>query len=255
MDGSAGIAGNKASQEECDSNVVIIPTKTVSVRTPLIRNINEMDVESQSGRFGWPEATTDIYYGIPYILRNSTRYFEFKMLLTNETLRTHLLTLHSNVYNYHYQVMVQATECEIRLLNEINKKHCDNRFGPKDFFDTKSFLIRESDAYELYEFLDTCHRKLTGCTKIISNKIGFIQFDFSSIFIPYVMRNNELYMPMYCFSNVNHMPLEFLSGWDSAYLRFCCLYQGVCKGPPTVIPVVSLTSLRDNLPIGTQYVT
>lgn len=218
--------------------------------------LNGIDAQSRMGRFGWPEDKTDVYFGIPYILRNSKKYFSLQMILNKATIRTQLLALNPDVYQYSNRVTQRATPVECRLLNEINRVHCDgafrDAFGEKLVFNAKSQLIQDTEAIELRNFVDTCYRKLVQCPKTTSNKIGFIRF--SSIFVPFVMRGDgQRYMPLHCFSNVNRLKVEYVSGWDLAYLRFCCLYQGIWRGSPDIFPVVSLTLLLTNLPSETQY--
>lgn len=237
-----------------------IPAQNISIPVQSVNTSNfsndqemkQIDEQSLMGQFGWPEATTDIYYGIPYILRNSIKYFAIQMIL-KQSIRMYLSYLHPDVYKYYYSIQEHATQAECRLLNEINRIHCDKKFGENVFSTESSFLVKTTDAYELYEFVDTCYRKLTFCTKIISNKIGFIQFSCSSVFVPFVSRSDERYIPLFCFSNTNNINVEFITGWNLAYLRFCCLYQGIWRGSSDILAVVSLSSILANLPINTNF--
>ncbi|XP_037042043.1 uncharacterized protein LOC119078572 [Bradysia coprophila] len=243
-------------------HVMTVPSKCLNVsaytavdKVDIVQEISAIDLQSQYGRFGWPEASTDVYYGIPYILRDSVKYFAVQMILTKLPIRTYLSCLHQDVYKYYFRVIKHPTATECHLFNEINVRHCDSMFGRSLFTIESLTLIRDTDAYELWEFLDTCYRKLTPCMKVVSNKIGFIQFNFTSVYVPFVMRNNEHYMPLYCFSNVNNVPVDYISGWDLAYLRFCCLYQGIWKGSSDIYPVVSLSSMYANLPVDAHFFT
>lgn len=234
---------------------IFIPVQ--SVNTSNFSNDEEMkqiDEQSLMGRFGWPEATTDIYYGIPYILRNSIKYFAIQMIL-KQSIRMYLSYLHPDVYKYFYSITEYATQAECRLLNEINRIHCDKKFGENVVYTESTLLVKTTDAYELYEFVNICYRKLIFSTNIISNKIGFIRFSCSSIFVPFVSRSNERYIPLFCFSNTNNMNVEFISGWDLTYLRFCCLYQGIWRGTSDILAVVSLSSILANLPSNTSFFT
>lgn len=243
-------------------NNVPVPKKIVAITavtaTPTVhpvQEINPIDLQSRLGRFGWPEASTDVYYGIPYILRDSMKYFAVQMIITKSLIRTYLSRLHQDVYNYYFRVLKHATPAECYLMNEINIRHCNYMFGQTLFTIESLTLIRDTDAYELWEFLDTCYRKLTSCMKVVSDKIGFIQFNFTGVYIPYVMRNNDRYMPLYCFSDINNVPVDYISGWELAYLRFCCLYQGIWKGSYDIFPVVKLSSMYAYLPVDTHFLT
>lgn len=216
--------------------------------------LEKIDHLSRMGRFGWPENSTDEFYGIPYILRNSIKYFAVEMILMKQPIRSYFSRIQPVVYEYYYSIKEHATQAECHLLNEINIMHCDMQFGKKPFT-TESFIIKVTDAYALYEFLETCFKALSFSTKTLLNKIGFIQFSFSGIFIPYVTVNNDQYMPLCCFSNTNNTKVDFISGWDLAYLRFCCLYQGIWKGSNDFFAVLSLSSMMANLPIDTQFAT
>lgn len=230
-----------------------IQPKIVNVpKCPIKENvlIKGIDEESQMGHFGWPVTESDIYSGIPYILRGNEKYFVIRMIKMKPPISNYLHCLRQDIYSHYTKLTLHVTEAEARLLNEINKNHCDYKFG-QQLFTTESLLIKCSDAYALYEFLDTCYKHLAMCSQKIPNKIGFIQFDY--IVVPFVYVHSELYMPLHCFSNTNHLEIDFITGWDLAYMKFCCLYQGTWKESSDIMAVVSLTTLKAHLPINTQY--
>ncbi len=235
-------------RQPVQKNIVTLVKRDAAPNVTM-EEINGIDLQSRMGRFGWIEDKTDIYYGIPYILRNSIKYFSKRMIFTKPLQRL-LRSLNPKIYELHLGVMEYATQAECRLLNEINLFHCDESFGKIDFT-TGTLIIKMTDAFELYQFLETCYKRLTGCTDNLSNKIGFIQFSFSDTLTPYFKQKDELYMPLYCFDNANDLKIEYLDGWDSAYLRFCCLYQGIWTASSTIFAVVKLSSLI--LPIGSHY--
>lgn len=251
---------------ECKSEVVerqadqavSKPAQSIIVRSPIVITVkqnelkNQIDDESQLGHFGWPADVNDLYSNIPYIQRGGEKYFATKMIEMKYPIDKYLHCLNPTTYSYYYKVRQYATEAEARLLNEINWVHCDGKFGQL-LFTTESLLVKCSDAYALYEFLDTCYRKLS-ITQIISNKIGFILFS-DYVYIPFVGVNSELYMPLHCFSNTNNLQIDFISGWDLAYMQFCCLYQNtwIHEQYTDIMPVVSLTTLKANLPSNTQF--
>lgn len=227
---------------------------SVPQNIPKDEEMVEIDHQSRIGRFGWPVADNDVFYGVPYILRNSTKYFSVQMILKRRPIiGTYISLMQSTVYDYYYRVMVNATSTECKLLTEINEKHCNSKFSDKTFT-VDSKLLKDTDAYEFHDFLETCFGKLRFTNKVES-KIGFIQFNFSNIYIPFVTINKERYMPLYCFSNSNSVKIDFISGWDLAYLRFCCLYQGIWRGSSDIFAVVSLSSMIANLPGSTSFVT
>lgn len=233
-------------------NVFVIGKPVKYPNIPIEEDITAIDYQSRMGRFGWPENRADKFYGIPYILRNSVKYFSAEMILMKQPIRSYMSRMQPHVYEYFYQIKELATRAECHLLNDINRIHCDKKFGEK-FFTNGSCIIKDTDAYALLEFLDTCFKALSIPTRTMPTKVGFIQFSFSGIFIPFVTVNNEQYMPLSCFSNTNNMRVDFISGWDLAYLRFCCLYQGIWKRPADFFAVVSLSSMSANLPIDSRF--
>lgn len=240
------------------------PVQNVAPRlrpAPIPKNIPEdlemveIDHQSRLGRFGWPVADHDVFYGVPYILRNTTKYFSVPMILKRRPMiGTYISLMQSTVYEYYYRVMVNATSTECNLLNEINEKHCNRQFSDTRLA-VESKLLKDTDAYAFYDFLETCFGKLRFIESKVESKIGFIQFSFSNIYIPFVTINKERYMPLYCFSNTNTVNIEFISGWDLAYLRFCCLYQGIWRGSSDIFAVISLSSMIASLPSSTSFVT
>lgn len=244
----------KKSQHQVKSTFAQVVPSSVPIQKPITENYfdsNAIDAQSQMGRFGWIIAKDDVYYEIPYILRKSEKYFAIQMIEIK--ISQYLKILHPDLYTYYSCVKEQATQAEARLLNEINRIHCCQQFGQK-IYTTESFLIKANDAYLLYEFLDTCYRKLSCNSEIISNKIGFIHLLNCHIVVPFVYRNSERYLPLFCFSNTNNIKIDFISGWDLSYLKFCCLYQGIWKRSCVdILAVVSLSDVMANLPNDTQF--
>ncbi|KAJ6645745.1 hypothetical protein Bhyg_00954 [Pseudolycoriella hygida] len=234
------------------SNSRFTRTTTYDNNYPNDKEMKTIDEQSLMGRFGWPENDLDPFAGIPYILRDIGKYFAVDMILEKEPIKTYISCLNKDVYSYYITVTTCATKAESNLLNEINKIHCDNQLGLINFT-TESLLIKDTDAYSFHEFLDTCCNKLFHHSKAPSNKIGFLRFSDSLIFVPFVSHNKDRYLPFFCFSNANNLKIEFIFGWDFAYLKFCCMYQGTWKGSYDMFPVIALSSLQDHLPADTHW--
>lgn len=211
------------------------------------------DEESQKGHFGW---TTFGKTYIPYIYRGQERYCSVRMIEL-ELLGKYLNCLHPDIYSSCTCVRsYYITEAEARLLIEINHKHCDSKFG-RDNFTPKDLVVRLSDATKFYQFLDICYRKLISGSKSPSEKCGFIRINKESV-VPYTVRNNEQVVPLFYFEGETEnlkQKADYLSGWDLAYLKFCCKVQGIRNElfSSENVAVISLTDIKSYFPNGTEF--
>ncbi|XP_067635959.1 uncharacterized protein [Eurosta solidaginis] len=211
------------------------------------------DEESQKGHFGW---TTFGKTYIPYIYRQQEKYCSVRMI-EMKLLGKYLNCLHPDIYSSCTCVRsYYITEAEARLLIEINIKHCDAEFG-RDIFTQKDLVVRLSDATKFYQFLDICYRKLISGSKSPSEKCGFIRINKESV-VPYTVRNNEQVVPLFYFEGETEnlkMKADYLSGWDLAYLKFCCKVQGIRNElfSSENVAVISLTDIKSYFPNGTEF--
>ncbi|KAI8116816.1 hypothetical protein CVS40_11210 [Lucilia cuprina] len=211
------------------------------------------DEESQKGHFGW---TTFGKTYIPYIYRQQEKYCSVRMI-EMKLLGKYLNCLHPDIYSSCTCVRsYYITEAEARLFIEINHKHCDGEFG-RDLFTQKDLVVRLSDATKFYQFLDICYRKLISGSKSPSEKCGFIRINKESV-VPYTVRNGEQVVPLFYFEGETEnlkQKADLLSGWDLAYLKFCCKVQGIRNElfSSENVAVISLTDIKSYFPNGTEF--
>ncbi|KAL9871196.1 LOW QUALITY PROTEIN: uncharacterized protein ACN2A1_014997 [Glossina fuscipes fuscipes] len=211
------------------------------------------DEESQKGRFGWTILGKTY---IPYIFRASEKYCSVRMV-ENKLLNKYLHCLHSDIYSSCTCVRsYYTTQAEAALLHDINSKHCDSEFT-KEIFTQKGLIVRLSDATKFYQFLDICYRKLISGSKSPSEKCGFIRINKDSV-VPYTVRNGEQVVPLFYFEGETEnlkQKADLLSGWDLAYLKFCCKVQGIRNELIFInenVAVISLTDIKSYFPNGTE---
>lgn len=212
------------------------------------------DEESQLGHFGWTTFGGKVH--IPYILRQQEKYCAVRMT-EMKLLVKYLGCLHPEIYSSCTCVRsYYITEAESRLLNEINHKHCDAQFG-REMFTLKDLVVRLTDATKFYQFLDICYRKLISGSKTPSEKCGFIRINKESV-VPYTVRNGEQVVPLFYFEGETEnlrQKADNLSGWDLAYLKFCCKVQGIRNElfSSESVAVISLTDIKSYFPNGTEF--
>jgi len=120
----------------------------------------------------------------------------------------------------------RLTEAEMKLLNEINSIHCDSKYG-KERFNAQDLLVKKDDIVELYKFMDLCHKKMILKKSTERDRCGFIRIGGTSD-VPYTQIDGVKYLPSFYFEGeIDYAKSLSLTGWDWAYLRFCCKVQGV----------------------------
>ncbi|XP_055592174.1 uncharacterized protein LOC129743949 [Uranotaenia lowii] len=211
------------------------------------------DEESQKGHFGWETFPGKIH--IPYIFRQSERYCAVRMV-EMKLLNKYLNYLHQDIYSCTCVRSYYITEAESKLFNEINTKHCDFQFG-REMFTLKDLVVRLSDAYKFYQFLDVCYKKLLMGCSTPNDKCGFIRINKESV-VPYTLRDNQKMVPLFYFEGETDnlkLKADYLSGWDLSYLKFCCKVQGIRNElfASDSVAVISLTDIKGYFPPGTEF--
>lgn len=211
------------------------------------------DEESQKGHFGWETFPGKIH--IPYIFRQSERYCAVR-LVEMKLLNKYLNYLHQDIYSCTCVRSYYITEAESKLFNEINTKHCDFQFG-REMFTLKDLVVRLSDAYKFYQFLDVCYKKLLMGCSTPNDKCGFIRINKESV-VPYTVRDNQKMVPLFYFEGETDnlkLKADYLSGWDLSYLKFCCKVQGIRNElfASDSVAVISLTDIKGYFPPGTEF--
>lgn len=210
------------------------------------------DEASWKGHFGWDMLGK---CHIPYIYRSGEKYVAVRMVEV-KLLNKYLNYLHPDIYSCTCIRSYYITEIEARLLNEINNRHCDGQFG-RDAFTPKDLVVRLSDAYEFYNFLDVCYNKLLRGTTNSKDKCGFIRINKESV-VPYTVRDNQKFVPLFYFEGETDnlkLKADQLKGWDLSYLKFCCKVQGIRNElfASETCSVISLTDIKSYFPPGTEF--
>ncbi|XP_037727822.1 uncharacterized protein LOC119558377 [Drosophila subpulchrella] len=206
------------------------------------------------GAFGWAQ------YGIiniPYIYRRSEKYVSLRMLFAEPMLFRCQNYMHPDVFAFcNHMARLPITYSEMRLLNEINRDHCDGQFSTSNFT-LRDTIIRISDAYEFYLFMGFCCNKLTTGSKFPSERCSFIRAA-DNFVVPYIVRNNQKIMPIFFFTRDSGAPQsneEPITGWDLSYMKFCCRLLGIreeyCSG--NRLTAISFDEVDDAFPSGEDY--
>jgi len=120
-------------------------------------------------------------------------------------------------------------ESEAKLLNEINQEHADCVYGEKMFIAGKNCIVRLEDVQELYTFLEVCYNRLLCKNENgQQEKFGFLRIDSSKTLLPYCIKDNQKYVPLFCFKieNLTHQSIK-MENWNLAYLKLCCQVHGI----------------------------
>lgn len=210
------------------------------------------DEASWKGHFGWDMLGK---CHIPYIYRVNEKYVAVRMVEI-KLLNKYLNYLHADIYSCTCIRSYYITEIEARLLNEINNRHCDGQFG-REPFSQKDLVVRLSDAYEFYNFLDVCYNKLLRGTTNSKDKCGFIRINKESV-VPYTVRDSQKFVPLFYFEGETDnlkLKADQLKGWDLSYLKFCCKVQGIRNElfASETCSVISLTDIKSYFPPGTEF--
>uniref|UniRef100_A0A182RW31 Uncharacterized protein n=1 Tax=Anopheles funestus TaxID=62324 RepID=A0A182RW31_ANOFN len=211
------------------------------------------DEESQKGHFGWEVFPAKVY--IPFILRQQERYCAVRMV-EMKLLNKYLNYLHQDIYTCTCVRSYYITDAECKLLNEINQKHSDMQFG-RELFTLKDLVVRVSDAYKFYQFLEVCYKKLLMGCSTPNDKCGFIRINKESV-VPYTVRDYQKMVPLFYFEGETDnlkLKADNLSGWDLSYLKFCCKVQGIRNElfASDSVAVISLTDIKGYFPPGTEF--
>ena len=216
-------------------------------------NANQVkDEPSLMGKFGWCEVAGVF---LPVILRSCNESF-LSIRMVEKILLTKLLqALPVEVFTCSVVYSFKVTEAEFKLLNEVNAMHCDSKFG-RERFNAEDLLVKKDDLIEFYKFLDLCHRKMITKKSTEKDRCGFIRIGGTSD-VPYTQVEGVKFLPSFYFEGeLDPTKCVSLTGWDWAYLRFCCKVQGVKDEliMGDVCEAVALQELRLYFAPGTSFV-
>lgn len=201
-----------------------------------------IDDASRKGRWIWGVIGS---VSVPVLSRRDGRYISVR-IMEERILSKHLNYLHPDIYLQARVPSYEMTEAEIKLMNEINIRHVDYKYG-RNSFSSLDLVVRFSDAVDFFTFLDVCFHKLqAGTSNYGSDKCGFIRINEDSV-IPYTCKDGEKYVPIFYFEGetdkLKTKSVE-LSGWELSYLKFCCKVQGI-KNELFNNETCAVTSLND----------
>lgn len=219
--------------------------------TPIPCNV--VDQDTLCGHFGWALVGNEY---LPFIFRAGRKHCPVR-IIEMTVLKRFIHRIHQDIYSCVSVESYYMTKEESDLLNEINFKHCDCKYGPNQFT-TRDLIVALDDVKEFYNFLDTCLKKLTNCSGLNPIvKCGFMRINKESL-VPYVIYNNNKYVPLFYFEGeieVLKSKAVRLKGWDLSYLKFCCKLQGVRNElfSHDSCFVVTLSDIQNYFPPGTLF--
>lgn len=229
---------------------------------PLYHNKPQMDHTSEEGKFSWLVISNK--FCLPQIMRkeedgSSVGYISVKMA-EKGLLDSFLKTLPSEVVTIPQVMSYRVAANERRLLLEINSGQCDSYFWDTDayFYDHNynDLLILSQDLCQYYTFLKLCLARISGEAMDQENKFGFLRINSTSD-VPYVAVEGQKYIPLFYFEEegTGEVSPVRISGWDWAYLRFCCKVQGVKESMlvGTSCSCISEKEFKEMLPGGTTF--
>lgn len=210
------------------------------------------DWTSVQGHFGWMEIGKEL---IPYIIRSGEKYVSDRMAKVKLFFQYKMFFV-AEIWEYLPIKMLNVTSAEARLLDEINKEHCDLVYGA-DVFTEKDQIFPAEDAIEGYNFLNLCYSKLTKAEFSEDQRCGFIKINRESL-VPYVLVEDKKFVPLFYFEGdceyLEKYAVE-LKGWDLVYLKFVCKIQGIRRSlyDKEVVVVVELEYLKKFFVAGTEF--
>ncbi|KAG1687288.1 hypothetical protein GQR58_008387 [Nymphon striatum] len=177
-----------------------------------------VDTKSYNGKFGWTKVNN---IDLPFILRGDEHYVSVRMIEL-KLLKTYFETLPMELFTISRVNSEYVTAEEIALLNEINVRHCDCKFGKTSF--SRFDLIVQVDAVkEMCEFLGNCHSVVIGESSNETLKFGILVVIGTKI--PYVVSENSKWIPLKYIPSSNIMASAVqntVNKWEMGYLKFCC---------------------------------
>ncbi|KAI5722252.1 hypothetical protein M8J76_005910 [Diaphorina citri] len=242
LNGAPNLRGFIVATSTVNGATVLKTPGTVTPATPAPAENEAIDEPSTKGKFSWTVVGVS---SVPVILRRDGKYISVR-IMEMKVLSTHLNFLHPDIYLQARVPSYEMTEAEHRLLNEINVRHCESKFG-RESFSSKDLVVKLKDAIDFFMFLDVCYHKLqNGSSTFGNDKCGFIRINKDSV-IPYTVKDGERYVPIFYFEGetdkLKTKSVE-LTGWELAYLKFCCKVQGI-KNELFNNETCGVTSLND----------
>ena len=144
---------------------------------------------------------------------------------------------------------------ESKLLADINSNHCDLQFGQRENFGD-DYLVRTTDAIEYFHYLAFCLNRMLSQEADIE-RCGFLTVS-ETHEMAFVTVAGSVYIPVfYLEEKPDPSTWTVISGWDWAYLRFCCLLQRISQEllSGSGVVCVEMTELTKLLPLSSTFRT
>ena len=181
----------------------------------------ELDQTSAEGKFSWYPVSSDVF--LPQILRShpdgsTVGYISVKMA-EKVLLETFLKSLPFEVMRIPRVLAHDVTTSERRLLNEINKGHCDGHFGQI----IKDHLVNTEEFCRYVTFLSLSQGRITSNISQGNTRFGFLRINGSGD-VPYVVVQQQKLIPLFYFEEAGTETVSKVTvcDWDWAYLKLCC---------------------------------
>jgi len=200
--------GNQLKNQAGSDMVMCIPAEK--------KEIPAGSEESARGHFGWVDIGKVL---LPFIICSEKKYTSVKMV-EMKLLPQFINLLPAGIVSCCRIKSKTATFPELALINEINQKHCEDMFG-KDAFKEEADLVSLSDVKKFYNYLELCRKKLVLKKSGSKDKCGFIRVNKKDV-IPFINKDERKCLPLFFFEGLQGQGEE-ATGWEMAYVRFCCL--------------------------------
>ena len=144
---------------------------------------------------------------------------------------------------------------ESKLLADINSNHCDLQFGQRENFGD-DYLVRTTDAIEYFHYLAFCLNRMLS-QEADGERCGFLTVS-ETHEMAFVTVAGSVYIPVfYLEEKPDPSTWTVISGWDWAFLRFCCLLQRISQEllSGSGVVCVEMTELTKLLPLSSTFRT
>lgn len=219
------------------------------------------DQSSVEGKFSWfvQDKADGVGFSLPQLIRTvpdspPVNFLSGKML--EKVLTPAMSVLPRKIAAMPEWFKFPVSLNESKLLADINSNHCEDQFGQQDQF-TDDYLVKTTDAIQYSHYLTFCTNRIIRQDEDSHFKCGFLTVS-GTHEVTFVTVGGKPYIPLFYLQGVPQLLTSTtISGWDWAYLRFCCLLQRISQellSSPDVL-CVDLPELLLLLPLDTTLRT
>ena len=145
---------------------------------------------------------------------------------------------------------------ESKLLSDINKNHCEGQFGQLEQF-RDDYLVRTTDVIQYCHYLTFCRDRINRQDQDGDFKCGFLTVS-ERHEMAFVVVDGSPHIPLfYLQDKPDRQTWILVSGWEWAYLRFCCATQRISPEflSGSGVLCVDLSELIKLLPVTSTFRT